>query len=1343
MSVHTRLYLRTLLILVGALCLLQGARAQARGLSFTSLNVSEGLSQNTVYAIHQDRQGFMWFGTKDGLNRYDGTNFRIYDAHDESHGLDNNFITALAEDQEGYMWVGTDTGLYRYDSEEDHFYSFDLTSQLGESIAHTVTSIVTRGDDHVVIAVEEQGLFEYDISQEELTQYKFSSIRVGSNIQCLAVDNFGVLWVGFYGDGLYYAPGGANSFVPCSMEKSGKEERPFEGDVVTSILVLPDNQLLVSSQKGGVKAIGSSRVEVTDILQVDQGDMSDIFCRALLYTQEGEVWIGSEQGLFVYSTSEHAITHHFTYQAVDPDSLGDNAVYSLYQDRLGRIWIGTYFDGVNYIPSDRPLFRSYKPHGNPSGLRGRRIREFCEDGRGVIWIGSEDAGLHKMDPKSGEIEYFQPSEMYENIHGLCMVTDDQLWVGTFSNGIHVIDIHTNREVKSYTKENTGGALNDNNIFAIFKTSRGEVLIGTLFGLLVYDHEYDTFREVDELSGSFIYDIAESSDGTLWFATYAHGAYQYDYQREEWVHHTHRKGEGGTGSLPYDKVLSVVEDSRGDLWLTTQGGGVAKYLPESKSFKSYTTSDGLPNNIVYQVVEDEQGLLWMSTNGGLALFDPATEHFRSLTHADGVPCEQFNYRSGIRASSGELYFGSIDGFMTFDPERVIQERHTPTIVLTEFSVLGREMEPGADASPLSKSITHTDKIVLGARQNSFSLRMADLSFRTPASTRVRYKLEEADSEWTIASISDPVIYSNLSPGRYRFVVKSLDDEEGVALGVTVRPPLLRTPVAYLIYLLLISGGIYMIYIQVRNKRRQKEEQARQQLERESERELYHAKLDFFTDLAHEIRTPLTLIKAPLENILDEGGDELSEQTSEDLQVMKRNTDHLLNLTNQLLDFRKAEVQGYKLNVKHTNITSLVYEVLDRFTSAIENRNISFVSTFPKEEVYADVNKEALSKIISNLLSNSVKYSKSKVSIALTSDETSMYIRTSNDGALIPVEMREEIFEPFVRHRGEAGESHSGTGIGLPLARSLAELHGGSLEMDGGDSERNTFVVVLPLRHKEAIQVDSADGTAESYTYADPDAPQADESATEDALNTILVVEDNIEMAQFIARLLSSEYRTLIAPNGKAALPLLEQYDVHLIVSDIVMPEMDGLELCKAVKTNVSYSHIPVVLLTAKSNLHSVVDGLEMGADAYIEKPFSVSHLKAQIENLLANRLRLRTALSQDPFLPLDTIALTKADEEFIAQLKSITEKNLSDSDFSVDELAQEMGMSRSAFYRKMRGIMDVTPNEYLRLERLKMAATLLREGTLRVNEVCYNVGFSSPSYFSKCFRDQFGISPKDY
>lgn len=1334
---------KRIIALISFLCyIICWAQAADEHYYFKNLSIQDGLSQNSVTSILQDRKGFMWFGTKDGLNRYDGFSFRKF-KYDElnNNSIGNNFVTALYEDKKGNIWVGTDVGLYIYYPDKDAFEHFAEQTSANIRIDKAISMISSDAQGQVWIAVESQGLFCYNLDTRSLTNFPLNNYpHITTNIKSFTFDNSGVLWIGFYGDGLFYSKDGLKTLLPYSTRDGSSE---YVNDVVSDIVSGAYNCLYIGSAKGGLKELNLTSGKMRNILSKDE-EGEPIYCRDLMMMSDNELWMGTESGIYIYNLRTGKYTH-LCGSSHDPYSLSDNAVYSLCKDKEGGVWIGSYFGGVNYYPRSYTYFEKYYPVDDKNGMHGKRVREFCMDTNGILWIGTEDGGLNRFDPRTKEFHFLAPSAGFTNIHGLCLV-DDKLWVGTFSKGLHVVDIHTGKVLKTYMKDSTSGSLIDNSVFSICRTAAGEIYLGTMFGLLHYNPQTDDFDQISELNGCFVYDVKEDSYGNLWLATYANGAFCYDINQKKWKNYLY--DETNRKSLPYNKVSSVFEDSHRQIWLTTQGGGFCRFHRGDESFVSYTTRKGLPNDVVYQMVEDGDGLIWLTTNAGLVRFDPATEQMKVFTTANGLLCDQFNYHSSYKDESGTIYLGGIEGFISFKPSTFTENKYLPPAVITDFFLFGKEVLAGGQDSPLTKSITFADKIILKHNQNSFSFRIAALSYQVPKMNKIMYQLEGFDKEWLSVGESPIATYANLAYGDYVFRVRAsnsdgLWNKEEVAVKVRILPPFYFTVWAYCVYALLTIGCSVYIILYFKRRSNRKHRWQMEKFEQKKEREVYNAKIDFFTNVAHEIRTPLTLIKGPLENIILKK--QVDSETKEDLNIMKQNTERLLNLTNQLLDFRKTETQGFRLNFAECNITEVLRETYLRFTSLAKQKGLEFKLLLPEEDLLAHVNREAFTKIISNLLNNAVKYSDSYIHVSLEVDlqiENGIFrVRTVNDGPIIPDAMKEKIFQPFVRFTEEGErEVATGTGIGLALSRSLAELHQGTLQMDKGEMT-NSFCLTLPMIQDSAITLASEPMSID----ADRTVEQQIGGLTNSKSNqiTILVVEDNPDMQAFVTRQLLDYYAVLTASNGEEALRVLDENYVNLVVSDVVMPVMDGFELCKTIKSKLDYSHIPIILLTAKTNIQSKIEGLELGADAYIEKPFSVEYLHACISSLIANREKLRQAFAKSPFVAVNTMALTKADEEFIKRLNEIIHTNLHNPDFGMDDVADALNMSRSSFYRKMKGILDLSPNEYLRLERLKQAAQLLKEGESRINEVCYCVGFNSPSYFAKCFLKQFGVLPKDF
>lgn len=1302
---------------------------------FRTLGVDKENSIRPVNSILQDRQGFIWFGSMmNGLGRYDGVSFKYY--NQESGNFQNNYVTTLYEDYKGVIWIGTDAGVYTYSPYTESIRRFETKSDLGTSIKNTVTMITGNEKGEVWISVDGQGLFRYDSNTEALKSYfsKDSKQTIPHNITCFLFAPNAIFWVALYTDNLYYVKDDFKTLIPF-VSKEGLQ--PFKDETISKILPGPNNRLYVGTSKGGLKEINWKDRSVRNLLTVDEEGKS-IYVRDIIFYSDNELWVGTESGIFIYDLVAGKVTHLKSRDG-DPYALSDNAIYALYKDREGGMWIGSYFGGVDYYPKQYTYFEKVYPGMDVCDI-GKRVREFCESNDGTVWIGTEDAGLFNYNPANGAIVPFRHPSIYHNIHGLCR-DGNYLWVGTFSKGLNRIDL-TTKQVKNYSKGTAPNTLSSNDVFTITRSSEGGLWLGTTYGLLHYNEATDDFTRIPELSGVFVSDAMEDSRGNLWLVTNVNGVYKRDAKTRKWEHFEHR--EGDPYSLPFNKVLSVFEDSKGQMWFTMQNGGFCRFDGATGHFISYDSRKELPSNTVCQIVEDNKGHFWLTTNRGLVDFDPATGKMEHFTQADGLLSNQFNYQSSYKDHAGKIYLGTIKGFMIFNPATFVKNTFIPQIVITDFRLFGEKVQIGAKGSPLQESITQTKELVLNADQNSFSFRVAALSYRAPQKNKLIYKLEGFDTDWHVLEQSPVITYSNLPYGTYKFLVKGSNsngvwNKEAKELVIRIRPPFYLSWWAYCLYVLLAGFSVWGTILYFKRRAAEKSRRQMEKFEQEKERELYTAKIDFFTNVTHEIRTPLTLIKAPLENLLY--GNKVNPEVEEDLRIMDRNTNRLLDLTNQLLDFRKTEKEGFRLIFVKCDITATLQSIYIRFIPFARQRKVELSLNVPEETITAAIDKEAFTKIISNLLTNAIKHAGSyiRLSLELMEGNSAFRISVTNDGVVIPLEMREEIFKPFVQYKSHSQETVSGTGIGLALSRSLAELHKGLLNMDHSP-DCNNFQLTLPLTQDEMVILKSDESEVPS------DFPTSElpvQMVSEKDLPVILLVEDNAEMSAYIARQLSSSYRVYTASDGIQALEMLENQFVNLIISDIMMPRMDGIELCCKLKSELNYSHIPLILLTAKTALQSKIEGLNSGADAYIEKPFSIEYLKASISSLLINREKIRAAFLNSPFTTSGSVAMTKADEKFLQSLNEIVTQHMQDPDFCLDDMATFMSMSRSSLNRKIKGILDLTPNDYIRLERLKRAAVLLKEGDCRINEVCYQVGFNTPSYFTKCFQKQFGMLPKDF
>ncbi len=1336
-----------------SLCLLlfiaASGLAQDKRYYFRHYDATSGLTDNSVFSIFQDSQGFMWFGTKDGLTRFDGNTWKNYNS--DSKGpiedrLGNNFVYFITESQESTLWVGTSQGLYLFDREKEKFRHFNDSTSGGHRIAGTISSIAMDQSGNMWVA-NYIGLFRYSPQDQKLELFAHDPAKVGSipsgNVNTVKIDERNEVWAAITGKGVVRFVPASSTFVHFIDEENRLAEDIVQG--------LQDwgEFMIIATKNAGVKKLEKSTGIITDLLSKDEKG-SPLFVREMLPISKNELAIGTESGLFIYDFVKKSY-QHIRENNNDPNALSNNAVYAIWKDLEGGLWVGTYFGGVNYLPNQPTKFDRFYPIAGENTLTGKRVREIIGAPNGKMWIGTEDAGLDLFDPKDNSFYHYPigPSSTelsYHNIHGLAQ-RGNELWVGTFSRGINVINTKTGF-IRKYSSKTPNSVLRSDDFFSILVDSKGSIWTGSTAGLYRYEDDKDAFQHIPQTEYIFIYDMLEDKDGMLWIASYNDGLIRFDPESGE--KQSFLPDPTNPESLRHHTIVDVFLDSKQQLWVATSGGGFAKYDSKTGAFTSYTIEKGFPTNTYFNIVEDDEGLLWITSNKGLLRFDPAKETFQLYDRTNGLISSGFNYQSGYNAEDGTLYFGSLDGFIAFKPSQFETYNFQPPLVFTGIQLFNQEIPITGTDGILSKAITYTDKITLAADQNSLSFDIASLGYTNAMNQNIRYRMEGFEKEWQKMNDSQKIFYSYLPPGDYELVVQSNLPIEGAEaeearLTIEILPPFYKTSMAYFIYILLTIWVVYWLVTLYKTRVNNRHRVQLDLLEAEKEKELYEAKIEFFTNITHEIRTPLTLIKGPLEDILSKDRN-CDPEVKKDLLIIEKNTNRLIDLSNQLLDFRKTEQRGFKLSFLKTEISEIINELYDRFKVTANQSGLNFTLEKPRSALFADVDREAVTKILSNLLINALKNAESMIHIQLIYDPahpTHLQIEISNDGFLIPDELAEKIFEPFFQIDDNSNsKSKQGTGLGLPLARSLAEMHHGSLRTNT-QGNLNRFVLELPVKQKNAIHFEEEADTLTDVKVIEEQADFALKPKKKSSLPAILLVEDNRELLQFLGDKLKGNYVIHKAANGISALEVMKNEPIDLVISDVMMPEMDGYKLCEHIKSDLATSHIPVVLLTAKNNINAKITGLEMGADVYLEKPFSLEFLYLQIKNLLQHRDQIKKAFASLPLVNSDTIAYTKADEDFLTRINESILANIENEFFGVSELAGHLNMSQSSLLRKIKGISELTPNGYIRLVRLKKSAELLRDGVHSIAEISEMVGFNSPSYFTKCFQKHFGDLPKDF
>jgi len=1288
---------------------------------FKDYQVDDGLSHNTITSIIQDHRGFLWFGTKDGLNRFDGYSFKVFQNDPKNaHSLGSNFIRSLHEFKNN-IWVGTDTGLFSYNEKLERFTLIKPTD-------NTPILDINHDRNGNLWFIAAGKLYSYHTSNAKTEEVKIPGkalaqwVTTGpANTMIIATETQ-----------LYSYDLNTRSFTEFALHFSSPDSLPF---LITKIKMLRGDTLLLGTKYHGALAYDIPTATSKQLLE----NKEPLFVRDFALRND-ELWIATESGIYIYNI-QNQHTQHLQKNYNDRFSLSDNAIYALVVDNENAVWVGSYFGGINYYAESQTPFKKYLPKLGENSISGNAVREIHKDTLGQIWVGTEDAGLNVLNKDTGEFINISPQSSglaHYNIHGILPIKEE-LWVGTFEHGLDVVDIKSKKILRHYGASKRAGDLHSDFILDIYKSKSNRIYILTSAGIFEYFADTDVFEPVSAFPEKYHYSyIAEDKNGTLWAGTYWDGLLYFNPK-------TGKKGifkhdRNNAKSISSNVINSIFKDRSDRLWITTENG-LNLYNPEKDDFTRITRQDGMPSNVSYSILEDNENQLWISTAGGLVSFDPKDQKMQVYTKANGLPSNQFNYSSAYKDEDGTLYFGSVYGMVSFNPKDFGTATYNSPLLFTGIQINNNTVDVDKNDATLKSAIGFTNQIVLQPDESTFGLEFSSLSYTAPKMTKYAYKLVGSRDKWVDLGTSHQVNFTELPAGEYTLQVRSKNsigdwNKATAAMQITVLPPLYLSNTAYSVYVLLVITLIYFSLRFYHLTVKRKNNQRIALLQNEKEKEIYQAKIEFFTNVAHEIRTPLTLIKSPLDKLLHQSINRV-EDIKDSLHIMNKNATRLLTLVNELLDFRKTEINSLKLTFVEVNLTAVLESSIERFTPAIHDKNI--ILAYDKQEIdcYAFVDEEAIKKIISNLLNNAVKYSENEIRIDIKETTDHVHISIANDGKRIPTELANRIFEPFFRV--ENNETSRGTGLGLSLAQSLAQMHNGDIKLDNSSADSNRFILSLPIAQDAAFNL-YLPHNEETSLIPERSAVIDNQGASK---IRVLIVEDDRDLLHFISKELEQSYSILRASNGEEALNILKEHQVQLIISDVKMPVKNGFSLCKSVKDTLETSHIPVILLTAQKALNAKIKGLESGADAYIAKPFNMRHLRAQVRSLISNRQHIMEYYSSTPLSHIKSIGHSRIDELLIEKLDKAILFNLANPELNVEVLSEGLNMSRSTLYRKIKDLSNLTPNELVNITRLKRAAELLLIGDYKIFEIAEMVGFKSQSSFGRSFQKQFKMTPSQY
>jgi signal transduction histidine kinase/ligand-binding sensor domain-containing protein/DNA-binding response OmpR family regulator len=1334
------------------------------------IGYEEGLPDRTVLCMLLDRQGFMWFGTFRGLARYDGYSFKVFqeNVHD-SLSLSGQIVRALTEDREGFIWVGTvGGGLNRFNPRTETFTHFKHDPRNLLSLNNN--DVYAIHEDHLgrLWVGTRMGLDLFDASQacfvhvhpakEETAQHE------SAQVIAIAEDptKSGTLWIGTGGDGMI-------EIEPdkCIVRHIGKGVgnpkgletllRFIQGSHTTP------NVLWVGTGGDGLygfdlvqRRFATFHHDPSDARTIGHDEV-----RCMLQDRSGNLWIGTTGGLSRFDPTTGVFVN-YRHKPNDNRSLCHDFVNSLLQDKSGIIWVGTG-DGLCRFASLAEQFTVYQNDpNNPNSLSHNSLNSLFEDEHGLLWIASEK-GLNCFDPKAERFSTFRhdpqnaSSLRNDDVRTIYEDRKGDFWVGNTMGILHRFDRKTGRSRSIELGKRPGY---ESGITAMLDASDGTFWVGSNIGLFVVDRDQWKSRQVSlgpvrVDSRTEISSLYEDDANVLWIGTVgsqAKGLVSYDRMTGRITVYEH--DPANEHSLGSNWVSYICSDKMGNLWVATIGGGLNRFSRAERTFTVFSQNTGVPDDVI-GFIEDNRDNLWLATDQGICRLNPTTRSARVFSTHHGLPSNHISLRSFCLSKSGMAYFGGLNGMFSFIPDSIEDNAHIPPVILTNLKVFEKELSSDTSLSFL------TD-IALPYDRSFISLEFAALDFKDPRENRYAYKLEGLDPDWVNSGTRRYAAYTDLRPGRYTFRVKGSNDnglwnQQGAVLAIAILPPWWKTTWAYVGYALSLVTILFFVRRYELNRLRLKDQAKIEHVEAEKLREVDRIKSSFFTNISHEFRTPLTLIEGPIRQLKS---GEYQGDPNEIYDVVLRNAQRLLHLVNQLLDMSKLESGQVNLRVRERDVVDAVRTIAAWFESLAARKNIQFVVKTEESSIIGWIDRDALEKILVNLLSNAFKFTPKSGRVALSVGwnvilfNKAVEISVTDNGIGIPPELQKRIFDRFYQIDDTHTREHEGTGIGLALTKELVELHQGTITVQSEAGRGSLFMVRIPLDKSmyraDQIVESTDDQVAErlsgsavrssTETGAETIPIEVDE---DESLPLVLIIEDNPDMRRYLRTNIEPGHRILEAADGDEGVKKAIEGIPDIVISDVMMPKMDGFEVCQRLKTDERTSHIPVILLTAKAGQEHKLEGLETGADDYLVKPFDAKELKARVRNLVEQRKRLHERFQCELIIQPKGVTVSSADEKFLKKVFEVVERNLGDSDFDLEAFAEEATMSRLQLHRKLKAITGSSPGEFVRQLRLQRAAELIRKRAGTISEIAYEVGFNNLSYFARQFREKYGVVPSEF
>ncbi|WP_183579772.1 two-component regulator propeller domain-containing protein [Mucilaginibacter sp. X5P1] len=1362
--------------------------AQSSQYQFSQLDISNGLSHNQVNCIYKDSEGFMWFGTASGLNRYDGYTFKVFkhDA-DNKNSLLDDFIVNIFEGPDKKLYISTRTGYCFYDPETEQFNSdMSLLLKPLKLPVYPLPSRIVRNDHgDFWFLYPDSGLYRYNaLSRQTIRYYHHNKAKLSlysNSVADITEDAKGNIWLVYEG-GMVEMLDTKHNRISYSTDIFNKVINNKTG--YYSITVDSDNDLWLYTPtvNTGVYYYSPSTGVFRRLDKESAGTkLKSAMISNIIQADDGLIWIATDQGGINILDKKNFKVTYLLNREEDAKSLRQNTVM-LYKDNTGIMWAGTFKEGISYYHKNIIRFALYRHFASdPGSLSFDDVDKFVEDRQGNLWIGTNGGGLIYFNRKTGKFTQYRydpenPNSLSNDIIvSLCIDHDQKLWIGTYFGGLNCFDGKTFTHYKHDDKVATSIA--DDRIWSIFEDSSQRLWIGTFAGgLEIFDRSkkvfYHPFKRAD-IRCSFISSIIEDKSGNIWVGGYL-GIDVIIKKSNRVIHYTRNPND--TNSLIDDNINSIKQDSRDLFWIATREG-LSILNQKTNSFTSLTKKNGLPDNSILDILEDDKGTMWLSTSNGLSriTLTPGkgayTFQFENFDETDGLQGREFNLYAALKTSKGEMLFGGGHGFNIFDPRGIRPNINKPKLIFTNFqlfnkSIAANELFNGHVV--LTKVISATHEISLRHSENVFTIEFAAVNFFNPNKIKYQYMMAGFDKGWLSADNAiRKATYTNLDAGDYVFKVRAFNSEglwnpDYITLKIKVLPPFWKSTPAYIIYLALFIGtllfirrrGIQKIRREFAVEKEKQEaklliEQERQEVKRMHE--LDQLKIKFLTNVSHEFRTPLSLIMAPVDRMFSHADSEQKQQ----LNMIKRNAKRLLNLVNQLLDFRKMEVQELKLHSKPGDIIRFIKEISLSFTDIATEKGIGFAFDSEAETLITSFDHDKIERILFNLLSNAFKFTPmgGHISVLLnllhekSSDELRLLeIKVIDTGIGIPHEKHNKIFERFFQHDIPESLINQGSGIGLSITREFVRMHGGEITVESEPNHGACFIIRLPMPVEDNLIVAFNDGENEPEELDALQIAEDNERLKHQYANkkpVVLLVEDNDDFRFYLKDNLKDVFFIVEASNGKEGWQKALSQHPDIMVSDISMPEMDGISLCKKIKEDKRTSHIPIILLTALTGEEEEVKGLAIGANDYMTKPFNFEILLSKIKNLLTLQDSFKRTYKKQMNVQVQEVDIQSEDEKLLRKVVEYIEQNISNDNLSVEELSRHVNMSRGSLYTKVLMLTGKSPVEFIRSIRLKKAVYLLENSQMTISQISYEVGFNTPKYFAKLFKCEYNILPSAY